>query len=228
MLFRSPQFQVRIRVPLWGVRGVGSVFLRDSVGRVAARGVPIAMVEPAADVSEVVVLIDARGRGLQACLYPSVVDDGGRRVHDVGTLSSELAALRPPVRFVQSSASFETLQSRVTDGSGFFLMPASRNPLEAMERRYADGGSGAGVASQPTGEVKRRAKRTLAVRSAMGGGRSPTEIVLTKADAEKLAKSPEAAGAMKNSQVLVVVDAAAAGTEGRLPTLEFDRVVSAD
>ena len=57
----------------------------------------------------------------------------------------------------------------------------------------------------------------MAVRVVKTAGPQKTQLVLTRTDAERLCNSPESATAMSKAQVLIVVDAAAAGTEGRRP-----------
>ena len=66
----------------------------------------------------------------------------------------------------------------------------------------------------------------MAVQVAKVDGAQRAQLVLTREDAERLRHSPEAAEALRNAQVLVVVDAPAAGTEGRLPALP-DRALAA-
>ena len=75
--------------------------------------------------------------------------------------------------------------------------------------------------TQPTSQpverrAKRRAKRRMVVRAAQATGQQKTEVVLTREDVDRIRRSPEGASALKNAHVVIVVDSAAAGTEGRL------------
>ncbi len=209
------QCRVTIRVPLWGAKGVASAF-RSTGQEQAGRNLlgRITLTNDRADVSDFVLVLDARGRKLSPCLFPVVSDREGRVLYDIGTLPATWRA--PPVRYVESELSFERLQSMIElNGPQFRL---------AEYRPAASGPTSSVMASQPASqpgvetltEVKRRAKRRMAVRVAETGGQQKTQLVLTKEDAERLRKSPDAAAAMRNAQVIVVVDAAAAGTEGRL------------
>jgi hypothetical protein len=56
----------------------------------------------------------------------------------------------------------------------------------------------------------------MVVRAAGASGKEKTEVVLTREDVDRIRRSPEGANALKKAQVVIVVDSAAAGTEGRL------------
>jgi hypothetical protein len=56
----------------------------------------------------------------------------------------------------------------------------------------------------------------MVVRAAQATGEEKTEVVLTREDVDRIRRSPEGASALKNAHVVIVVDSAAAGTEGFL------------
>lgn len=220
-----PECKVTLKVPLWGVRGLSSLFLsshRARLGRSASLRLPL--IVSTADVSDFVLVLDARGRELSPCLFPEILDVDGKLLYDLRTLSGAVAQQHPPARYVESALEFEQLQAAVESNRRIWFMLASAAPQDPP------GDTGIGqqeTTSQPTEEPpstmpsRRRAKRRMAVRVAEVAGAQKTQLVLTQEDAERLRRSPEAAGALKNAQVLVVVDAPAAGSEGRLPQPDF-------
>jgi hypothetical protein len=111
-------------------------------------------------VDDYVIVIDARGRDLEPCLYPVIRDDSGRVVYDLITLPAADVQKRVPVRYVETRVKFERLQSHlfVQELDGFEL--AGLEP----DRGEKDGSSkniettshpATGAASQPADEPKR-------------------------------------------------------------------------
>ena len=219
-----PECKVTLRVPLWGVRGLSSLFLpshRARLDRSASRR--LALVVSTADVSDFVLVLDARGRGLSPCLFPEIFDADGKVLYDLRTLSEDVARRHPPARYVESVLDFEQLQAAVESNGRIWFMLASAAPRDPPDDTRIGQQE---TTSQPTDKPstapsRRRAKRRMAVRVAEIAGAQKTQLVLTQEDAQRLRRSPDAAGALKNAQVLVVVDAPAAGSEGRLPLSDF-------
>jgi len=72
------------------------------------------------------------------------------------------------------------------------------------------------AASQPTPRPRQKARRR-AVRAVRTGGKQKAVMVISNKDSAKLLADPKAAGLARQGRVLVVVDAAAGGMEGRRP-----------
>lgn len=217
-----PQCRLVLRVPLWGATSVASVFAAAQQARCRQAGRERwALIVDRVDVSDFVLVLDARGVGARPCLYPVVSCDGGRTLYDVTTMRPQMAPGAAPVRYVTCEMSFDDLQVMVEDEqSQRYSLASYQGPGDQARERPA-----AEPTSRPTSQPaerktsKRRAKRRMAARITQAGGNQKTQLVLTQQDAERLRRSPEAASALKNAQVIVVVDSAAAGIEGRLPTL---------
>lgn len=216
-----PEVRVRLRVPLWGVKSMSSVFRDVHRQRVARSGVQrIALVTERVDVSQSVLVIDARGTGLEPSLFPFVVTDSGGLLHDVSRLAPETAKRQPPARFVESDLTYEELRACVEDG---VWLPDQAGPVRARLASYAQAESVAEAqpttsqpASQPAKKSRRRVRRgRVAVKAVEASGDKKTRIVVTSEDAEKLRRSPEGASLIREGQVVIVVDSAAAGTQGR-------------
>ena len=223
-----PTCRVVLRVPLWGVKSVASVFVRNEQQRVRrSRERRCGLRVDRVDISDFVLVLDARGLDLAPCLFPVVTDIDGRRLYDLTTRSGTALQLEAPVRYVQSDLPYEQLQARVESGVPWGVVFAAYRPgIGDVGQRNA-GAPSAGPApptttqptTQPGRASRRRAKRRMAVQVAQVDGAQRAQLVLTREDAERLRRSPEAAEALRTAQVLVVVDAPAAGTEGRMPAL---------
>ena len=219
-----PACHVVLRVPLWGVKSVSSVFRKSQSARLRrARAERSRLPVGRADVSDFVLVLDARGLKLRPCLFPCVVDQNGRVIYDLNTLTPESAARKALARYVESSQPFEHLQAALRSQYGVRLLLARYQPVgDGPEDRLEPAPTSRPTSqpsSQPAGKGKRRAKRRMVLRGAEATGAARTQLVLTREDVERLRRSPEGAAALHNAQVLIVVDAAAAGTEGRLWTL---------
>lgn len=205
-----PECHVKLRVPLWGVKGVASVFEADQQHKISRSHTPrMALVVEQVDVSDAVLVIDARGTGLESSLFPVVLSDGGAVLYDVSTARARQAS-GPVVRYVESEVGFESLKAEVES------LPVAR--LISYGADEPNVGSTTQPTSQPDSqpaeESKRRRRRTV-VQAVAATGDQKTQIVLTQEDAAKLRRDPEAASLLRKGQVMVVVDSAAAGIEAR-------------
>lgn len=210
----SLQCKVTLRVPMWGLRGLGSAVLPFHQAHAAGRRAPrLLLTSREVDVSDFVLVIDARGHQVTPCLFAALLGKNGQVIYDSASLPASLAGRVPPVRYVETRERFEQLQSRLEGTEEYRL--AQYNPTSQADK--AAGPTATAPATQAADADRRRAKRRMAVKVAETTGQNKTQLVLSQEDAERLKKSPEAAAAVRNAQVLVVVDAAAAGFEGRGP-----------
>jgi len=218
-----PQCKVTLRVPLWGVGGIASLFWPEQRARLRRSMVPrVGLTREQAAVSDLVLVLDTRGHDASPCLFPEIVDTSGRVLYDVTTLSSATAARVPAARYVESSLAFERLQTMIQLEAPLQFMLVGFYPEQENTAKPAPKRGMTQPASRPAEHTRRRARRRMAVRVARIAGRQKTQLVLTREDAERLGNSPKAASAMRKAQVLIVVDAPAAGTEGRLPVPLFE------
>ncbi|HKQ48243.1 MAG TPA: hypothetical protein VJZ71_09260 [Phycisphaerae bacterium] len=224
---------VKLRVPLWGLSGICTVFSegqRRAALQQGGRRLPLANVP--ADVTESVLIIDARGRKTDLCLFPVVRSEDGAVLYDVATRTDPQARSEPPVRYVETDMTFETLRAslerpaRRTANVPVVPQLGSIRGMHALSANEwvfsmlnwegpASSQPTTSPASQPT---SRPGRRRVVVKAAHPvAGQAPSQIVLTKEDAEKIRQSPEGASLLRSGKVIVVVDSAAAGIQGRLP-----------
>ncbi len=208
--------RVVIECPLWGVEGVAEVFVGDQRAKVARGGRErLTLSERRVDVSDFVILIDARDAGVKPCLFPTIVDDAGRIVYDINTMRPNWAGRVPTVRYVTTDLPYEDLRAELESLS-------SRRVLLA---RYQPPDDGKSVADKPKSKKKkgrRDTKRSRKYQTAKGIkplNNLKTQIKVTRDAAKAMTKTPEGASALRNGQIVVATRQAAAGAGARLPTL---------
>ena len=235
----EPELIVKVRVPLWGVEGAASMVYTGQVQKAlggARRRVVLS--SSGVDVSDAVLIIDARGTGVQPCLFPTVAEPDGVVLYDVGTLADRPKQSSPTVRYVETKLTASQLRTNggpsghllladAANGGGFLLAALHDSPPSRVAHPWTlcsmieppKAGQPAPPTSQPTsGPTSKPAegpRRRKVVKAAGAAGKAATEIVLTKEDVEKLRQDPEGAALLRSGQVIVVVDSQAAGIEGR-------------
>ncbi|MFQ5491165.1 MAG: hypothetical protein ACE5GE_10620 [Phycisphaerae bacterium] len=213
-----PRARVTVRVPLWGVTSVSSLVSQiHRTRRQQAGGVRRGLVMDQVEVADYAVVIDARGTDLSPCLFPVIKDGAGGVLYDVRTPSGGLAQRAPLARYVETELSFEELRAAVEGGKPLRFMLAGYQPTSGPAVDSAgQGDPDEQPTTQPTVKKRRRAKRRMAVKVTQAAGQAKTEVVLTQEDVDRIRRSPEGASALRRAQVVIVVNSAAAGTEGRL------------
>jgi hypothetical protein len=215
-----PECRVTLQVPLWGVKGVASVFEEDQRHQVSRRNTPrLALVTEQVDVADAVLVIDARGTGLESCLFPVVLSDDGAVLYDVSTARTRSAG-GPVVRYVESQASFEALKASLESPLAARLVSYGADEPNVRPTTQPPPPT-----SQPADESRRRRRRQV-VQAVAATGHQNTQIVLTQEDATKLRRDPEAASLLRKGEVVVVVDSAAAGIEARHGDPQINVVVN--
>lgn len=252
-----------IKVPIWGVKGVAAVVHAGQVQKFQRlRRRHLVLAGGDADVSDEILVIDARGSGAEPCLYPVLIGPDGGVLYDISRFDGGGQPTAPPVRYVETAMTYEVLQACLQGGEengmgtaspvygaqlGFFgtidstpqwdlwqsaesTAVAAGGGLSALfmvnqppatptagptSQRATSQRATSQPSTQPRDESNRR-RRRRAVKAVKATGNSKTEIVLTREDAERLRNDPRGANLLKKGQVYVVMDAAAAGIQGRL------------
>ena len=200
--------------------------------------------DPQADSGDVLV-IDARGLGFKPSVFPVVMDAAGQVVLDMQTCEKKLAVERGPCAYGTTELKLDELRGRsalpawsrnaLAAGSGMNVdgvewwklalaqadapsEPAGEaSPAEAGEATSAPSSQPAGdAASQPQAQTAPAARRFV-YRAAATQDKNKAVLVIADEDSMKMLADPHVAGLAKSGKVLVVVDAAAAGLEGRAP-----------
>jgi len=216
-------YRVTLKVPLTGVGGLGLVFYAAVAGE---RKIDPDMLTPDPDTGFsgespvggtgkfTGLVIDARGTGLAPALFPRVVDSSGRDVYSV-EMVDEAAFIKRGVAGYASGGS-EMDMSRVGDNPLFIAAApyeetrlASLSGLMMMgELLNAEGGA------LSVKKRRRQGWQALRIKGIDSGGALKANIILSEADARKIAGSPEFSGIFKQSRVIIITDSLIGGTEG--------------
>jgi len=245
-----PECVVIIEAPIWGAKAAASIVSANAV-RVAQRRrhARLAPEKIGQHAIEEILVIDARGLKIEPCLFPTVEEQGGAVLYDVATIKLVGQPARPPIRYVETTLSFEELRTsrrsinsdavlakaHLGDAAIPTLTPAvatfsTGNPLLLTGTAPALVDSpppGKRAASQPTSKpVRRPRRRRRVIKAVKTAGANKTKIVLTKKDAERLRKSVEGANLLRSGRVIVVVDSVVAGIQGRMDVTPGSRILA--
>ncbi len=103
---------VKLRVPIWGAKGVASIVYADRRRRARMpRIARLPLTAQRVDVEESFIVIDARGLAVEPCLFPSVVSEQGALLYDVATVEGGPERCGPLVHYVETERSFEELRT---------------------------------------------------------------------------------------------------------------------
>ncbi|MBK8270447.1 MAG: hypothetical protein IPK83_20000 [Planctomycetes bacterium] len=237
-----PRCKVKIRVPIWESRAASSVIYEQQRGAALRRGGRVALINQQMNVDEVYLVIDARGSGIEPCLFPVVTDNTGRVIYDVSTIRVGPAQMPSPVQYVETRMTIDQLEAWADLGFDESMLAGGEDLVETGSEMFAREMFGNGFGSQlalpmlgpeqsggmkpaasqpstrPADGGKRRRKRV--VKAVKMPAKGETKIVLTKEDAEKLRTTPEGASLLRSGRVIVVVDSVAAGIQGRGSEIE--------
>ena len=172
-------------------------------------------------------------------------------LYDVATMRLGGHSARPPIRYVETTETFEELSaSRQGIRAGAVLaeaydgnaaIPSSSTTIDTftvgstlsfvfavpplVDKPPTDKRAATQPTSKPTSKPARKPRRRRRVFKAVKtAGANKTKIVLTKRDAERLRKSAKGASLLRSGRVIVVVDSVAAGIEGRLDVGPENRI----
>jgi len=180
-----------------------------------------------ADVDGDLLVIDARGTGFGPSMFPVLLDDQGQILMDMQTPGRQAAIRRGLCAYGVTDVKYEKLQSL----RGVPRLPLGPKALAAggpLPWQNVDGvgwdrillaqAGGAGAkapASKPASKPRRKRKRFV-VRAKQIKDKKSAVLVIGSKEALKMLQSTRASRLAANCRVLIVVDAAAAGMEGRL------------
>lgn len=221
-----PECTVTLRVPLWGVRGVAWGLWRYERARSRRSGlsrVPLTTAPAANDPAPNVICIDARGMDVSPSVFPAIVDDRGRVLHDLTRISPTMAGQTPVLRYAVSKVSFDTLtrrdrldlrwlfdpdQSSVTTTAAETTEISSLGDLtveQLVERRRVRRVS---ADDRQGPQTDWRRARILTFRALGTDGPERTHIVLADDAIRRLSRDPRAVAALGSGHVLVLLDRA--------------------
>jgi len=215
----GPFFEILVEAPLNGVQGISySVYeitypkKTDAPGGVSAdpSGGTAEGDEPRAVAAEPMpdaptgIVIDARGTGLAPALLPRIVDESGTVIASPSTVDDSALKERGMAAYGTLPANTSEWRDRVGDRPLWIYASSAGNAAPAAPAAEST--------SNPL--VTRKGPRPYKLKAASSTGSLKADIILSKADAERLEKTPGAAAALKDCRVIVIVESPVGGVEG--------------
>jgi len=153
------------------------------------------------------IIIDARETGLAPALLPRIVDESGTVVSSPETVDPNALRDRGMAAYAKEPGSVSLFRERVGDHpiwvrASFALNPAG--PTQAAPKAVA-----------PVDPLApRRGPRPYRLKAASAAGALKADVVLSKAEADKLESVPGGRNLLKDCRVLVIVESPVGGVEG--------------
>jgi hypothetical protein len=224
-----PHSTVEIDVPVWGLGSVQAGVWKGSkkvYEKKLAQVKRVALVEPApaGQVRAVAVVIDTRGSIVRPALMPSITAGAEAVLYDVMSLPAAERGRRAVCRYYTTDKSIQDI-SRALGGpvlhwaGGGLRVVGEGPPLASLDPATAYLAAAEAEPEEPATEpIKpRRRRRRIVIKATEVEGKAPANMVISKADAKKLAENQEASRLFKEGKVMVIADSRVGGVEGRLP-----------
>ncbi len=225
-----PEYRLTLRVPFWGAKGISKVFIEQQKSLTRRQNTSrMQLTQTTVDVSDSVLVIDARGTDLQPCLFPEIITDKGTVLYDINTITSSQSGMKPLVHYVESEQQLKDARTSLGNRTGKSSSGSPRIILASYNQDNPQPEPTAEPADSPEPDKKKnkRKRRRVSVKAKKAEGELKGKIVLTKEDADKLSKSEVGASLLRKSQVVIVVDSAAAGIQGMLDIPENQLMILA-
>lgn len=229
----KPAAKSYVTVPIWGVKSLCSRFFvkeRRKYGRMfsnkRAESEYVESVDEDKYEEETVIVVDVRGEAeFTPHLFPQVVEektDGP--VYDMTFVATSRATEHGVARYYYMEAeagSTEELEGDLQsslDGDPLEGRPACVSSFRGF--LFQDDGSAEDGKKK---RKKKKKKRVIVVKGKSQKTKSAIKIVVSKEDAEKMAKADETGAAKKKGNVVIITDARIAGKQGILIVPEEKR-----
>jgi hypothetical protein len=195
--------RVTLKVPLNGVQGLSLAFYNQVLRELTP---PPDRQSAAAQGPYTGLVLDARGTGLKAALFPNVISKGGASVYSAALVDSDAFLKRGVAGYS-------------TGENGPEMDAVGENPLfiRVVMAGPVDPGLLVGQAEEQP-KKKRRRKRQgsapLKIKGLESGGTLKANVVISDTDAARIANSGEFARIFRKSRVIILTDPVIGGTEG--------------
>ncbi len=231
-------YQVTIKVPLRGIKGVQQAFL-DNMKVEPPKG-PVKEAEK--DDVYTGVIVDARGIGLDPAVFPEVVDESGEPVYSLQMIEPSALKQRGAAAYVTgekedmdegkkgafipgrhlyvkakaaepAAVSFISLESSIPEPSGINGSDP-KGGVSFFKRSL----SFIAELAQGTGRriVMRYGPRPAKPKAKKSTGPTKSRIVISNSDAKKIREADTKNNFLRMARVVVITDSMIGGTEGRL------------
>ncbi len=203
-------------IPLFGIASFAAQIYDEQLsaheGMVRGlRRTPWAPPLPEKQVAGDVVVIDARRLTFRPTMFPLLTDDDDRIVCDMKT-----AGKTNVCRYGLCGYATTKLTPRQLETGPVAVAPGG-GPLDLLVLAAVKQEPPGGTTDPPPKRKTGRTPRRLVFRAVKTRGTQKAGLVVSKSDAKKITTDPRSAALFKKGRVLVIVDAPAAGLEGRRP-----------
>ena len=208
-----PYYVARVKVPLWGVKGL-SASLWAAYSR--AYGARKHAAAPRADLDEeYVIIIDARGAECPPHMFPRIVTEGGTVVYDITMVNKDVAQTSGMARFgyLKENIPFEKLDESFKEARLPDFWDEGSTYAAVMD---GDDDEPAGDEEKKPRKKRRKRKKINLVIKGEKASDKDASVVVSEADAKKIKNADKDTDSLKGGKVIVLTDSRVAGKEGRV------------
>ncbi len=213
-----PYYIDKVKVPLWGVKGLSASLWAAYSKAYGARG-HAAAPRPELE-EEYIIVIDARGAECPPHLFPRVVTEGGTVVYDITLVNKETAQRNGMARFgyLKEDIPFEKLEETLKEA---FLGATGSYAFWDDGETYAAflDGDDDKPAEKPEDKPKKKRRKRKKIRVVKGKkaqDKKDASVVVSEADAKKMKDADKETDSLKGGKVIILTDSRVAGKEGRI------------
>lgn len=153
------------------------------------------------------IVIDARGTGVRAALFPTILDESGRVIYGASRARREAVINEGLAQYVELTSANSSM------GAPWQLATGRATPHFAVFLGLPDGGG-----EQPTAAEPKPRRRRVVLTAKASEGPLRANIILSKQDAARFLAEQKA---IEEARVIVVTDTSIGGVEGMLPQAEL-------
>jgi len=217
---RGKFYEMLVEAPLTGVDGISFALFELMVpakqsgdGGAPAGGSPSpdsTAAEGASPDAPTGVVIDARGTGLEPALLPRILDESGAVLASPETVDRDALRDRGMAAYATSPGSTSWFRDRVGDHPLWVHASYPAGPEPPPQ-----GGIPRAPAPVDEGPLQpRRGPRPYQLKASGASGSLKADVVLGKADADRLEAASVGRNLLKDCRVIVIVDSPVGGVEG--------------
>ena len=164
---------------------------------------------------EMLLLIDARDTGAKQAVFPEIKSEDGADVFNITLPDKVNVKHEQMVKYVETDKKKDNLMNELHRRNDVLYIAAlPPNETVVFSEQYGavyaadDGASG----KKPGGR-----RRRFRFKARSSAGKLKANIIISKKDAEKIAKADKKEHFFKNANVYVIMDSSIGGTESRIP-----------
>jgi TolB-like protein len=225
------KYQVTIRVPLVGIRGISSVFLDE---KVPTKKGEIKKTKEAKEDAYTGLIIDARGTGLKPAMFPQIEDEDGNLIYgpemvdkqtvkEQGMASYAIAEkdgsllLDEKTLYIKARArgDYHGPAILVADLSNLMISDGS-NGLVLAEAEEEKGGQDLTPGRRARRARLRQGGNPMEVKALKSGGKLKANVIVSSESAQKAKLADEASQIFTKCKVVILMDTMIGGTEGKI------------